>query len=91
MRRVKMHDRDVNNSGRHGAVAKRDPRSHEFGLASATPTFPSRLGDSAKTCNASRCAKWSVRYRGVLRQQGLHPTFGPDLAHVSLHPPHFQA
>lgn len=69
-----------------GPVAKRDPRSHEFGLAAATPTFPSRLGDSAKTCNASRCATWSVRYRGVLRQQGLHPTFGPDLAHVSLHP-----
>lgn len=58
MRRVKMHDRDVNNSGRHGASRpKRDPRSHEFGLAEATPTFPSRLGDSARNVQPRRGAR----------------------------------
>lgn len=90
MRRVKMHDRDVNNSGRHAwGLSPSETRGH-MNLAwrrAATPTFPFPPGRFGK--NVQRVAvraPWSVRHRGVLRRKIFTPHFGPVLAHVLLHP-----
>lgn len=75
MRRVKMHDRDVNNSGRHGASRPSETRGHmNSAWRKPPPRFLPAWAIRQETCNRVAVhAPWSVRHRGVFQTAGSSP------------------